>query len=225
MSLTSIATQEWSDSDHVTIWNRNEKRKIAGNAAPLGRNLVKYLEKHPDCEVYLGQDDLDGTGRSRKRRRNTSQAAIRAKATQVECSVHVPIWHLKERRKIAGNAAPLAKNLASYLARHPETEVYDGQDVRFNAKVLKVSSSGTESSCTSIREEDCFLASIPFDPWLAGSFSQEENISDAVYWERAEENIDKWYSSATEEFQESDSDSCYSSLDPIAEPGFDAPIY
>ena len=44
--------------DTITVWNQTSKRKVSGNAAPMEKNLQKYLSKHPDCELYNGQDKL-----------------------------------------------------------------------------------------------------------------------------------------------------------------------
>lgn len=105
---------------HVTIWNRLECRKIAGNAAPLRRNLERYLKRHPECEVYEGQDKMAGAP--------TDGIDPKTGARIVTQNEHVPIWHKIERRKVTGNAAPLRKNLTTYLSRHPECEEYTGQD-------------------------------------------------------------------------------------------------
>lgn len=108
---------------HVTIWNRHECRKIAGNAAPLRRNLHKYLKKHPECEVYDGQD------KDPHRAQAGSIDPITGETVGPQ-NEHVPMWHKLDRRKVTGNAAPLKKNLQTYLRKHPECEVYNGQDKR-----------------------------------------------------------------------------------------------
>jgi len=43
----------------IIIWNRTERRKISGNASPLKKNIVEYLKRHPDWEVYNGQVKLE----------------------------------------------------------------------------------------------------------------------------------------------------------------------
>lgn len=99
--------------DRITVWNRTSKRKVSGNAAPMEKNLQKYLAKHPDCELYNGQDKL-----------LTADEKLALIAEQNR----IPIWNKLEQRKISGNAAPSEKNLADYLRNRPHCEVYTGQN-------------------------------------------------------------------------------------------------
>jgi len=46
------------ERERVALWNKREKRRIAGNAAPLRMNVESYLAKHPDFEMYSGQDKM-----------------------------------------------------------------------------------------------------------------------------------------------------------------------
>ncbi|GJD11781.1 hypothetical protein Gasu2_59070 [Galdieria sulphuraria] len=52
----STPMENRNQQERVIIWNRKYRRKVGGNAAPFRRNLAAYLQKHPDCEVYCGQD-------------------------------------------------------------------------------------------------------------------------------------------------------------------------
>ena len=39
------------DVDRVTVWHKEEHRKLSGNSAPLRRNLKEYLKANPEWEV------------------------------------------------------------------------------------------------------------------------------------------------------------------------------
>jgi len=97
----------------VTLWNTNTKRKIAGKAAPMEKNLQDYLQKHPECELYNGQDKLLTPDEKRQ---------------LIAAQNRIAIWNTEKQKRISGNAAPTEKKLAEYLRKHPECEVYNGQD-------------------------------------------------------------------------------------------------
>lgn len=130
-----MAPPQVIDEDkRVTVWNRRLKRKIAGNAAPMGRNLADYLKRNPDCELYNGQD---------------AHVSPEEKKAIIAAQKRIAIWNKTTRRRISGrersvplapplaaadsaaapgNAAPKEAKLAEYLRKHPECEVYTGQD-------------------------------------------------------------------------------------------------
>ena len=53
------SAKETVENRRITIWHTGQQRKIVGNAAPMSKNLQEYLSKHPDCEIYKGQDHPD----------------------------------------------------------------------------------------------------------------------------------------------------------------------
>jgi len=55
-------SKEKSDPDpgeqRIILWNKKLRRKLFGNAAPMARNLAKYLKSHRQYEVYTDQDKV-----------------------------------------------------------------------------------------------------------------------------------------------------------------------
>jgi len=120
----------------VTIWNSTQQRKISGNAAPMEKNVDEYLRKHPDCEIYNGQDKVPGAVKYDRNghtgdEKPTSRRTANADKDKDENQRRVVIWNRVEKRKLSGNCAPLEKNLEQYLKDNPNCEVV-------NDKVKKV---------------------------------------------------------------------------------------
>ena len=90
----------------------------------MEHNLAKYLARHPECEVYCGQDQ--GAGRPTcEGEAENRRAGASAKPRAGPIQKRVTLWHKVQKRKVVGNAAPLEKNVHAYLAKHPEYEIYD----------------------------------------------------------------------------------------------------
>jgi|EP01047_Picozoa_sp_COSAG01_P067916 hypothetical protein len=108
----------------VSLWNLVYRRRIAGNSAPMEHNLAKYLMKHPECEIFCGQDSKVDTWPYEPGTRRAASARVGG-VPAAPPQKRVTLWHKMQKRKIVGNAAPLEKNVAEYLRKHPEYEVYD----------------------------------------------------------------------------------------------------
>ena len=95
----------------VVVWGvltRNRAVCSAGNSAPMECNLVRYLAKHPECEVYCGQDaGRPGSGAGSGALRRVGKAAANAPPTASSAARprRVALWHKLQKRKVVGNAA------------------------------------------------------------------------------------------------------------------------
>jgi len=66
----------------------------------------------------------------------------------------VTIWNKVECRKKSGNAAPKRKNIARYLAEHPDCEPYTGQDLKPGQKKRNQRRVTSESVAAFIAQEE-----------------------------------------------------------------------
>lgn len=102
----NIYRQSGNADKHITLWHKTMFYKRAGTAAPMGKNLEEYLQKHDEWEIYSGQDKNLPPGFQYPR---------------------VTLWDTRNKRKIAGAATPLSNHLEQYLADHSDVVVYEGQ--------------------------------------------------------------------------------------------------
>jgi len=68
---------------------------------------------------------------------------------------------------------------------------------------------------------------IPIDPWLSESVTSEEILSDDDHWEAIHNNFNNWGAERNSDFglPETDMSLCFTSLQPLEAPEFDASVY
>jgi len=88
----------------------------------MEHNLAKYLSKHPECEIFCGQDAKSAPSRATA---HASQSSVAPRPASAPFQKRVTLWHKVQKRKVVGNAAPLERNVQAYLEKHPEYEIYD----------------------------------------------------------------------------------------------------
>lgn len=123
-------------SKRVSLWNVVYRRRICGNSAPMEQNLGKYLARHPECEVYCGQDLPTYTGGNGEAKRTAALEVLAARPAR-QIQKRVTLWHKVQKRKVVGNAAPLEKNVEEYLRKHPEFELYDASGDEREKNILR----------------------------------------------------------------------------------------
>jgi len=128
----------------VAVWHKANRTKLSGKQAPEPGNLLQWLQKHPEYEVFCGQTAAGGAGAEAQ-----SAAALDGPANE-----RVEIWNRKLGRRLAGNVAPLRKNLDKYLQKYPECEVYDGQEADESGSEQSDDSDDDEASSSDDMEED-----------------------------------------------------------------------
>ena len=118
-SPKTITLKEEDMGRHIPVWNTKLKYKVAGTAAPLGKNIARYLNrKMGEFEVYNEQEKFE----SEETRKNA----------------RVTLWHKIEKRKISGTSAPLRKNIERYLREHPHCETYVDQQSQLDSKEKRI---------------------------------------------------------------------------------------
>jgi len=120
----AATTTKLESGRRVPLWNVVYRRRISGNSAPMEQNLEKYLKRHPECEIYAGQDLPTYAGGDQEAKRQAALQALAARPVR-QLQKRVTLWHKIHKRKVVGNAAPLEKNVDEYLRKHPEFELYD----------------------------------------------------------------------------------------------------
>lgn len=103
----------------ISVWHRIKKRKIVGNAAPLRRNLAKYIETHEQCEIYVGQEKW-------LKKPGVIDPFTGLPISEFQRAV---LWNTFTKTKITGNFAPTLRDLAKYLDTYPTISIYRGQDL------------------------------------------------------------------------------------------------
>nr|XP_006822409.1 PREDICTED: chromodomain-helicase-DNA-binding protein 7-like [Saccoglossus kowalevskii] len=118
-----------NDDDHVPVINKSEGLRLSGLAAPLKKDLNRWLEDHPAYSVdYPTQPisvshGVDGDDKKLKKKRKRQINPSKLDINKITGDEKVAVINRHNGRKIPGNKAPSLSVLSDWLERNPEYDV------------------------------------------------------------------------------------------------------
>jgi len=197
MGVGTLCTDDWT-----TPWRQNPNWKSLSSeqrllniptmtfTAPSGLPPLNILSgayrNPPEHGASQSNSPASFSGYRTPEHSSSKRSKVQVSAATAATSLareHVTLWNKAQHKKLSGNAAPLRRNVAAYLAKHPEYEIYDKQDEASPSNDLlppPASSLMAKESTHMATMEDLFEESVAVD--IALDWQEPLDINESKEW-------------------------------------------